>query len=179
MLKWRADSVFGPGMRVLLDGQDERVFRAGLQMSAYRCCGKLTLGAAAVGRVLVNMQGADGRLDPSRRTLATLAAVSLSTVDRALARLRECGFLTWTRRLIRDPRTGWRCEQTSNAYVLRVPPACERQNEAPVGTRVFKQESTPRKLRSGLSDRDARENAARQLEAMGYAAQATAMRASG
>jgi hypothetical protein len=37
---------------------------------------------------------------------------------RALDRLRQLGLLHWTRRLVRDAASGWRCEQTSSAYVL-------------------------------------------------------------
>jgi hypothetical protein len=79
-----------------------------------------------IGRILLDMLGVDGQLDPSIATLAVKAAVHPSTVTRALSRLNECGFLDWTRRLLRAARTGWRTEQTSNAYVLRVP-ACDPQ----------------------------------------------------
>lgn len=75
---------------------------------------------------LVRLLGADGRLDPSHAFLARLAAVSEDTVQRALERMRSLGLLFWRRRLRRDSGTGWRCEQTSNAYVLS-PSACDPQ----------------------------------------------------
>src|SRR5438045_127624 len=50
--------------------------------------------------------------------LAARVGVDPSTIVAALARLRECGFLSWLRRLVRDRN---RVEQTSNAYVLTVP----------------------------------------------------------
>lgn len=66
----------------------------------------------------MRLLGPDGRLDPSHAFLAKLAAVSEDTVQRALDRLRGLGLLFWQRRLVRDETTGWRCEQTSNAYAL-------------------------------------------------------------
>ncbi len=177
MPKWRADSVFGPGPRVPLDRERRAVFRARLTMRAYRCPGRLTITAAAVGRILVDMLGANGRLDPSVATLARLAAVDESTVTRALARLRDCGFVTWTRRLVRDAGTAWRCAQASNAYALLVPTACDARFATPVSTRVSKQEASARTSRAGLSDRDARENAAQQLDALGFPELAAQQRA--
>lgn len=130
MPKWRADSVFGPGPRVPLDRERRAVFRARLKMRAYRCPGRLTIAAADVGRILVDKLGANGQLDPSVATLARLAAVDESTVTRALARLRDCGFLAWTRRLVRDAGTAWRCAQTSNAYALLVPAMCVSRDQS-------------------------------------------------
>jgi DNA-binding transcriptional MocR family regulator len=78
-------------------------------------------------------------LDPSHATLATKAAVSVDTVQRQLERLRELGLLSWQRRLIRDESTGWRVEQTSNAYVL-TPAACEPQIAAPVQVSLKKKD---------------------------------------
>jgi DNA-binding transcriptional MocR family regulator len=83
---------------------------------------------------LVRLLGPDGRLNPSHATLAALARVHVATVQRALERLRSLGLLAWQRRLVRDAASGWRCEQTSSAYVLtpEAPlalgvPACDLQ----------------------------------------------------
>ena len=43
-------------------------------------------------------------------------------MERALDDARDLGLLDWDRRLV---RTGWRVEQTSNAYVLLLPGAGE------------------------------------------------------
>ena len=172
MPKWRKDSEFGSGPRVPLDRERRAVFRARLKMRAYRCPGRLTIAAAEVGRIMADMLGADGRLDPSIATLAHLAAVDVGTVVRALARLRECGFITWVRRLVRDAASGWRCVQTSNAYTLALPNACDTHFAKQVCSRVY------RKVGS-CTDRQARESAARQLEALGRPDQAAQLRASG
>ncbi len=120
MPKWRSASEFGAGRRVPLDREQRAQFRAKLKFQ--RRPGRLSTTAVEIGRLLANMLGADGRLDPSIETLARLACVVPSTVVRCLARLKVCGFLDWTRRLVRDARTGWRVEQASNAYRLLVPP---------------------------------------------------------
>ncbi len=122
MPRFHKDSIFGPGPRVPLDRERRAQFRAKLKLQ--RRPGRLTLSAAEVGRVLVDMLGPDGRLDPSLDTLAALACVHRDTVREALKLLRAFGFLDWTRRLVRGAATGWRAAQTSNAYVLRVP-SCE------------------------------------------------------
>jgi hypothetical protein len=119
MPKWRNGSIFGPGPRAPLDREAKAVFRAKLKLA--RRPGRLTIACVQIAHVLLDMMGADGRLDPSVETIAIKAAVNPSTVTRALARLRELGFLAWTRRLARDAATHWRVEQVSNAYVLRVP----------------------------------------------------------
>jgi hypothetical protein len=70
--------------------------------------------------------------------------VSVDTVQRALDRLRSLGLLFWQRRFVRD---GWRCEQTSNAYVLTpaahnfTPNSCEPQIAAPVQVSLKKKEA--------------------------------------
>jgi hypothetical protein len=87
-----------------------------------------TLGAVAVGRVLLDLLGQDGRLDPCLDTIAQLARVHVATVVRALAQLRSAGLLAWTRRLA---RAGWRAVQISNAYQLQVP-ACDTHFAAEV-----------------------------------------------
>src|SRR4051794_35712140 len=59
------------------------------------------LGLCGDRQGLLDLMGRDGRLDPSIGHLATRIGVAPSTVTRALARLRACGFLDWARRLIR------------------------------------------------------------------------------
>jgi hypothetical protein len=76
--------------------------------------------------VLEKALGNDGQLDPSHETIAEWAPCHVATVKRALVRLRDLGLVAWMRRLIRNAGTGWRAEQTSNAYVL-LTPACEAQ----------------------------------------------------
>ena len=65
--------------------------------------------------VLPDYLAKDGRCDPSHARLAVDAGVGESTVERALADARGLGLVDWDRRIV---RTGWRAEQTSNAYVL-------------------------------------------------------------
>jgi hypothetical protein len=117
--RWRKDSIFGDGPRVILDR--ERRAQAKAMMKLQRRPGRLTIAAAQIGCILVDMLGPDGQLYPSHHRLAELACVHVATVKRALEQLRQFGFLDWTRRLV---RCGPRCEQTSNAYVLRLP-SCE------------------------------------------------------
>lgn len=116
--RWHRSSIFGIGPRIPLDREHRARFRALLAL--HRRPGRLTIAAAHVGRVLLDMLGDDGRLDPSHATIATRASVSIATVIRALAQLRALGFVTWVRRLV---RTTWRCEQTSSAYVISLPKA--------------------------------------------------------
>jgi hypothetical protein len=123
--RWRGNSIFGPGQRIALDRERRAQWKAKLLLQ--RRPGGLTLATVEVGRVLLGLLGPDGRLDPCIDRLAALARVHASSVVRALAALREAGFLDWTRRLVRDAATGWRCEQTSNAYILLVP-ACDTQD---------------------------------------------------
>src|ERR1700712_4106037 len=104
MPKWRTGSIFGPGLRIPLDREARAVFKAKLKLA--RRPGRLTIACIEVAHVLLDMMGADGRLDPSVEMIATRAAVSPSTVTRALAKLRALGFLGWTRRLARDAASG-------------------------------------------------------------------------
>lgn len=163
MRRWRKDSEFGDGPRVPLDREQRAVFRARLKMRAYRQVGRLTVTASDIGRILVDMLGDGGRLDPSIATLATLAGVDPTTVVRALARLRECGLVTWVRRLVRD---GNRVEQTSNAYVLTVPGTPDLHFAQ--GVRLRFKSTTCRAVErmrgARLDDQEAQENAVRQLE---------------
>ena len=158
MPKWRRDSEFGAGRRVPLCREQRAQFRAKLLL--HRRPGRLTLTCVEIGRILANMLGQDGRLDPSISHLAALARVHQATVVRALARLRACGFLGWVRRL---QRRGWRCEQTSNAYALSVP-ACDT-HFAPAVKSLQKKKEAQQQRAGGESDR---QSAARQLVALGF-----------
>ena len=70
---FHTDSVFGPGPRVPLDREQRAQFKAKLKLQ--RRPGRLTIAAAAVALVLIDMLGPDGRLDPTHATLAALACV--------------------------------------------------------------------------------------------------------
>jgi hypothetical protein len=116
---WHRTSVFGPGPRVSLDREQRAQFKAKLKLQ--RRPGRLTIAAAEVGRVLVDMLGSDGRLDPSHETLAACAAVHVETVRRALDQLHQFGFVALIVR--RLARFGSAVRQISNAYALAVPAA--------------------------------------------------------
>ena len=116
--RWHSGSIFGSGPRIPLDREQRARYRALLLLN--RRPGRLTLSASVIGRVLLDMLGEDGRLDPSHATIAARARVSIATVVRSLAQLRAFGFVSWVRRLV---RTAWRTEQTSSAYALAVPSA--------------------------------------------------------
>lgn len=80
--------------------------------------------AIEVLRCLLRLRGkADGRLDPSLTWLAGELRRARSAVARALARLRQHGFLEWTRRSepVEDPEPGGQyVKQATNAYFLRL-----------------------------------------------------------
>ncbi len=162
---WKNSSIFGDAPRVPLDREQRAQFRAKLLLN--RRPGRLTIAAAQIGRILVDKLGPEGQLDPSIATLATLACVSQSTVKRALAQLKTFGFLDWTRRLIRNSATGWRCEQDTNAYALRVP-AYEAHFAPP-----FKIQALKRTPGTGISWEAQVASATRQLIALGHTPPAT------
>ena len=135
MPNFHKDSIFGPGPRVPLDRERRAQFKARVRLQ--RRPGRLTIAAATVALVLLDMLGPDGRLDPTVATLAALACVCADTVNEALKQLRAFGFLDWTKRLIRGAGTGWRAAQTSSAYVLRVP-ACDPEIPVRVPVARFK-----------------------------------------
>jgi hypothetical protein len=159
--RFHADSIFGPGPRVPLDREQRAQFRAKLRLQ--RRPGRLTIAAAEVGRVLVEMLGADGRLDPTIERVAALACVHRDTAHEALKQLRAFGFLDWTRRLVRGAATGWRAEQASNAYVLKVP-SCD--TEFPAGVLLSVPKKAAREGSGGWESQIA--EAARQLAALGF-----------
>jgi hypothetical protein len=129
MPRWRKHSIFGDGPRVRLDRNGRARFR--FLTRAHRSAGRLTADQVDVAEVLVGALGDDGRLDLAHATIAERALCHVATVKRALVRLRALGLVDWVRRLVRGPGTSWRCEQGSNAYVLRTP-ACEAQAARPV-----------------------------------------------
>ena len=164
MPKWRKDSVFGPGRRRPLD-RNQRA-RVGWLVKQDRRHGRLTASGEDVGLALLKMLGEDGQLDPSHATLAACVGCKVSTVQRSLNRMRELGRLSWERRLRRDSATGWRCEQTSNAYVLC--PDCDIHSAREAGLARLKKEARQEsKPESGRPETDF-ESAARQLRALGY-----------
>jgi len=110
---WHRGSEYGPGPRRPLDREQRARFRFLLNM--HHRVGRLTRAARDVGEALVRRLGADGRCDPTHATLASDAACDARTVRRATASLRDLGLLAWRTRLV---RSGWRAEQTSNAYEL-------------------------------------------------------------
>ena len=164
MPKWRKDSVFGSGRQRPLD-RNQRARYVWL-VKQDRRHGRLTANGEDVGIQLLKMLGEDGQLDPSHDTLADRVGCSVSTVRRSLDRLRGLGRLTWERRLRRDGATGWRCEQTSNAYALC--PACDTHPAGEEKSAMFKKEAQQgSKQESGRPETDF-ESGARQLKALGY-----------
>jgi hypothetical protein len=99
--KYRKNSEFGDGKRVKLCREWKARIKARLRMKAYNGPGKLTGTAQLLGGVLLDMAGPDGCLCPSIETLAALLGKSCDAIQRALARLRQLGFLDWTRRVVR------------------------------------------------------------------------------
>ena len=155
--RWHKKSIFGEGPREPLDREKRCRFRALLHLN--RRPGRLTIAAAQLGRVMLDMLGQDGRLDPCIQTLATKAGMAVATIKRALAQLKAFGFLVWVRRLVRGPETGWRAEQSSNAYALRVPSSGAHFAPAVRSVQVKKE-------RAAMETE--RESAARQLHALGH-----------
>jgi hypothetical protein len=63
-----------------------------------------------------SFEGGDGKLFPSRPTLAGMVDVSESTIDRQKTRLRESGLLTWNRGRTRR----------ANEYTVHLDPYCKK-----------------------------------------------------
>jgi Helix-turn-helix domain len=83
--------------------------------------GKLGQGALAVLQSLLFdfLNNRTGRLDPSYASLASKACVSVRTVARALARLKEAGILNWVQRCEAQAGAGgggFIMRQISNLY---------------------------------------------------------------
>ena len=157
---WRTGSVFGAGKRCPLDRESRARFR--FLLRAHARAGRLPAKHEWIGEALLKRLGTDGQCDPAHATLASDAGCSSRTVRRATAVMRSLGLLRWSTRLV---RSGWRTEQTSNAYELvpnaAQPPLC-------CGGQTGRQ--TPRKLISTKpktpgtgSDEWGKLNAARQL----------------
>lgn len=142
--RWRKDSIFGPGPRVVLDREKRARFR--FLLRAHRGSRRLTASDLDVGEVLVAALGNDGQLDLAHETIAARALCHVATVRRALCRLRDLGLVTWIRRLVRD---GWRVEQTSNSYVLSVP-SCDAHSAGAVVLARFKKEAREEKPASAV-----------------------------
>jgi hypothetical protein len=159
MGKWRRGSEFGPGLKVKLDRNQREVFRALLKLR--RKPGLLSQTAVRIGFYLSGLLGQDGQLDPAIKKIAKAVQCATSTVAECLDRLKTCGFLTWTRRLV---RRGSVVEQTSNAYVLLIPGA-DTDFRPAVGLPCFKKQAH----QQGRGVDPAYENAARQLRALGVA----------
>ena len=123
-------AIFGSGPREPMPPARLAIWRAMVRND--RKPGRLSVAAVQVGLTLADMLGADGTLCPAHSHLAARVQVHVSTVTRALQRLRSCGFVTWTRRLVRN---GWRVEQTSNQYQLRVPevPLSDAEEKKSIG----------------------------------------------
>ena len=81
--RWHRNSTFGIGPRLPLGREHRAQIRALLHLN--RRPGRLSQNAAQLGRVMLDMLGAGGRLDPSHETLAVRAAMSVVTVKRSLA----------------------------------------------------------------------------------------------
>ncbi len=142
MPTFRRDSIFGDGPRARLDREQRAVFKAKLRMQRRR--NRITHTAEKVGLAMADMLGADGRLDPSIDTLAARTGCARSAVADGLNRLEDFKFLTRQRRLVRNQAGGWRCSQTSNAYVLLVP-VCESGFRREVGKKSYN--TTPKTAR--------------------------------
>ena len=161
---WHRGSLYGDGRRVPLDR--ERRARVRFLLSAHRRARRLTPTAELVGTALLKRLGIDGQCDPAHATLAADVGCSARTVGRATVAMRALGLLRWDQRLI---RSGWRTEQTSNAYELvpaaAVPammlplPRCDGQNGR----------ETP-KVKFIDEDAVAKASAAQQLLALGFPA---------
>lgn len=135
MPRWRKTALFGPGPCTPLDRNARARFL--FLVRQHRRPNGLSSGHHKVAEALVRLLGPDGRLDPSHSFLATLAAVSVDTVQRALERLRGLGLLVWQQRLI---RCGREVRQTSNAYAI-TPDGAEPQIAAPVEIGLIKKAS--------------------------------------
>lgn len=122
MRKWREGSEFGEGERVPLDREQRAVIKARLRMRAFNGPGRLTATARLIVPELLGMLGKDGALFPGIATLADRLGKCSDAVRVGLKRLKQLGFLNWTRRLVRH---GDRVRQTSNAYAFR----CDTGNQ--------------------------------------------------
>jgi hypothetical protein len=112
--RYRSNAQFGPGPRRPLSREDRARLR--FLVAQHRRAGHLTASWWDVAEALLTFVGPDGRCDPSVESLGERAGgLVASTVHLALSALERLGLLRRFPRLI---RAGWRCQQTSSAYVL-------------------------------------------------------------
>lgn len=138
---WRRHSLFTAGPRRPLDREHRARFR--FLLRAHARAGRLPAKHEWVGEALLRRLGTDGRCDPAHDTLAADAGCSARTVRRATASMRTLGLLRWQTRLV---RTGWRTEQTSNAYELvptAAPPAVSCGGQSGRETRKIDIQTAP------------------------------------
>jgi DNA-binding transcriptional MocR family regulator len=112
--RWRKGSEFGTGLRRAMGHDARKQWLARLEI--HRRGRRLTPTHELVARAMLKRLSVEGRCDPSHQTLADDTGASVSTVQRALDRLAECGLVTWCRRIVRVGRRA--VEQISNAYML-------------------------------------------------------------
>lgn len=113
-MAWHGGSEFGHSSHfVAMDGNGRARWR--FLATAARGRQLLTAADLDVALALLQHHGPTGRCDPSHATLARAAQVAERTVRDALARLRHCGLVEWTQRIVRT-RQGAR--QTSSAFRL-------------------------------------------------------------
>lgn len=93
----------------------------------HRAAGRITADHREVGRELRRCLSRDGRCDPSHAYLARMAACCERTVRNAIARLKACGLLDWTRRIV---RTKHGARQTSSSYRLTLAAPIDAQRPA-------------------------------------------------
>ena len=127
---WHRGSDFTEGPRQPLN-REQRA-RIKFLIEAHRRARRLTLAWREAGLALLRRLGTSGQLDPCHATIARDTALSVRTIQRAFAALRNLGVLTWHNRLVRN---GWRAEQTSNSYSW-VPTALPPERMAPRKPRV-------------------------------------------
>ena len=174
MPKYRLPSEFGPGLRCPLDREQRAKLK--WQLANAHKAGRLTRAARDVGYALLRFLSSEGQCDPSYATIAQWAACKESTVGRSLIQLRECGFVRWVRRLVRNGNT---VQQTSNSYALAPLEQADTQNERATEHISFKKGLAVNRAVSSdrAMDRIAFETGAQQLEALGRYADAANLRA--
>lgn len=159
MAGWRKTSVFGNGRRTTLDRNARARFAYFIRQD--RRANRISATGEDVALVLVSMLGDDGRLDPSHATITARVGCDIATTQRCLNRLNTIGRVKWERRLRRDKGTGWRVEQTSNAYELCAE-ATDPHSASAVSS-LYKN----KKMKPEMPSEADRANARRQLRALG------------
>lgn len=112
--------------------------------------GAITATTYFVADELLKMHGPDGRCHPTLDTIARRARCARRTVVHALASLRDCGLIEWTRRIV---RTAAGARQTSNAYRLamaaldrlrqRRKPECKSHTGTPASMNPISMKAAP------------------------------------